>query len=122
MHPGRNLAGCAELGFMLGLSRDSARAAAVAVRDRPARRGGGSELERALLRRSVDAIGAGCERCERCRRTPLIGERVYVRESGAVVCELCRTVDGRPVDSRIVHSSEFGHAVRIRITDQRGAA
>jgi hypothetical protein len=80
-------------------------------------------LERALLRRSVSAIAAGCERCDRCHRTPLIGERVYVRDSGGVVCELCRTLDvGSTVASRVVHSSEFGHAVRIKITDQRDSA
>ena len=110
---------------MLGLARESRRAAATAaaVREKPARRAGEPELERSLLRRSVDAMAAVSERCERCRRTPLIGERVYVRDSGALVCELCRTVDGgRALDSRIVHSSEFGHAVRIKITDQRDLA
>jgi hypothetical protein len=118
------LDGAANSSVMLGLARESSRAAATAaaVRDKPARRGGGSELERALLRRSVDAMAAGCERCDRCHRTPLIGERVYLRDSGRLVCELCRTLDaGTTVDSRVIHSSEFGHAVRIKITDHRDA-
>jgi hypothetical protein len=79
------------------------------------------DLEMALLRRGVDALTAGSERCNRCRRTPLIGERVYVYTSGAVCCELCRALDGeRPLASRIVHGPEFGHTMRI--IDQRAAA
>jgi hypothetical protein len=86
------------------------------LRDMPA-------LELAMLRRSVGEMAAGCERCDRCHRTPLVGERVYVYESGKIRCELCRS--GRrepPLDSRLVHSPEFGHAVRIKITDRRPAA
>jgi hypothetical protein len=79
------------------------------------------DLELALLRRGVDALAAGCERCQRCRRTPLIGERVYVYATGVVRCELCRALDGeRPLASRIVHGPEFGHTMRI--IDQRAAA
>jgi hypothetical protein len=106
---------------MLGLARESRAAApAAAISDAPTRGAGEEELERALLRRSVDAISAGCERCGRCHRTPLIGERVYVYASGVVACELCRALQRESaIDSRIVHSSELGHAVRIRITDRR---
>jgi hypothetical protein len=109
---------------MLGFAREANRAAAAAAaRERPARHGGESDLERALLRRSVGAISAGCERCDRCHRTPLIGERVYAYESDGLICELCRALyRGSPVASRVVHSPEFGHAVRIRITDQRDVA
>ncbi len=85
-----------------------------AVRDMP-------ELELALLRRGVDELSAVCERCEHCRRTPLIGERVYVYAAGALLCELCRTaVPEAPSDSHVVHGPEFGHTMRI--TDQRAAA
>jgi hypothetical protein len=84
------------------------------VRDLP-------ELELAMIRRSVGALGAGCERCDRCHRTPLVGERVYEYESARMLCELCRVMRREaPVSSRIVHGSEFGHAVRI--TDRRTAA
>ena len=84
------------------------------VRDMPA-------LELALMRRGVDDLAAGCERCARCRRTPLVGERVYIYESGAVLCELCRAVERQtPVGSRLVHGPEFGHT--LRITDRRTAA
>jgi hypothetical protein len=79
------------------------------------------ELELALLRRGVDAMSAVSEHCEGCHRTPLIGERVYVYESGGVRCELCRVVNGKhPPQSRIVHGPEFGHTMRI--IDQRSAA
>jgi hypothetical protein len=78
-------------------------------------------LELALLRRGVDALAAGCERCSHCNRTPLIGERVYVYASDTVRCELCRALDSeRPLASRIVHGPEFGHTMRI--TDHRAAA
>jgi len=72
------------------------------------------ELELALLRRGVEEISAGCERCERCRRTVLIGEHVYEYASGALLCELCRTLErSDPVASRLVHGPEFGHTLRI---------
>lgn len=81
------------------------------------------ELELALLRRSVGAIAAGCERCGHCHRTPLVGERVYLYESGEMLCELCRAMRrDPPAVSRVIHSSELGNAVRIRITDRRSAA
>lgn len=79
------------------------------------------ELELALLRRGLDDLAAGCERCEHCHRTPLIGERVYVYESGSILCELCRDLHrDAPHTSRMVHGPEFGHT--LRITDHRAAA
>jgi hypothetical protein len=77
-------------------------------------------LELALLRRGVDQRLSGIECCSRCRRTPLIGERVYVYDQGPVVCELCRSLDpDGPRNSRLVHGPAFGHT--IRILDQRAA-
>ena len=79
------------------------------------------ELELALMRRGVDELVAGEERCERCRRTPLVGERVYTYGSRTVLCELCRVLRrDQPDDSRLIHGPEFGHTMRI--TDQRTAA
>ena len=72
-----------------------------------------ADLELALLRRGVVQRAADIERCGRCRRTPLIGERVYVYERGPVRCELCRSTETRPpVDSHVVHGPEFGHSMR----------
>jgi hypothetical protein len=75
------------------------------------------ELEMALLRRGVDERSNEFERCTRCHRTPLIGERIYQYQGGALACELCRhELPSEPDASRIVH----GHT--IRIIDQRGPA
>ena len=72
------------------------------------------ELEVALLRRGVDERSNEFERCIRCHRTPLIGERVYEYADGKVACALCRPqLHSEPAASRIVH----GHT--IRIIDQR---
>jgi hypothetical protein len=79
------------------------------------------DLELALLRRGLDERLAGSERCTCCHRTPLVGERVYVYESGTIACELCRGGQSRPpINARIVHGPEFGHTMRI--TDRRAAA
>ncbi len=86
----------------------------LAARDMP-------ELELALLRRGVNELAAGCQRCSRCRRTPLIGERVYTFRSGVTVCELCRPLEREaPLGSSVVHGPEFGHTMRV--SDQRAAA
>jgi hypothetical protein len=79
------------------------------------------DLELALLRRGLDERLAGSERCGCCRRTPLVGERVYVYDGGAIACELCKgRQKGAPAETRTVHGPEFGHTMRI--TDQRDAA
>jgi hypothetical protein len=79
------------------------------------------DLELALLRRSLDEMAAGSERCRHCHRTPLIGERVYAYDGDAILCELCRALERKPPSSsRIVHGPEFGHTMRI--SDQRTAA
>ena len=78
------------------------------------------ELELALLREGIEERTAECERCARCSRTPLIGERVYRYERGMIVCELCRSQEPRaPVASSLVHGPAFGHT--IRVIDQRAA-
>jgi hypothetical protein len=79
------------------------------------------ELELALLRRGLDERLAGSERCTCCNRTPLVGERVYVYQSGVIACELCRERQPEsPLQTRTVHGPEFGHTMRI--TDHRAAA
>lgn len=79
------------------------------------------ELELALLRRGVSDLEAHAVRCGHCRRHPLIGERVYGYESGAVLCELCRALEPtRHISSQLVHGPEFGHTMKI--VDQRPAA
>ena len=78
-------------------------------------------LERALLRRGVRHRDASRERCSRCRRTPLVGERVYLAEAGPVICATCRSGEA-PVpslSSRIVRGPGVGRT--IRILDQSAA-
>ena len=83
--------------------------------------GGAPELQLALVRRAVDRRDADRERCRGCRRTPLVGERVYLGPAGAVYCELCRAHEGSEsaLESRVVHGPEFGHTMRL--TDHRAA-
>jgi hypothetical protein len=77
-------------------------------------------LERALLRRSLAGLAEMTERCGRCHRTMLIGERVYEYASGQLRCELCRERErAEPAHSHTVHGPEFGHT--IKIIDRRGA-
>jgi hypothetical protein len=78
------------------------------------------DLELALLRRGMVERAEGSDRCDRCRRTPLIGEHVYLYERGVMLCELCRALHRKtPTRSLLVHGPAFGHT--IRITDRRAA-
>ncbi|HTU87967.1 MAG TPA: hypothetical protein VMF57_20480 [Solirubrobacteraceae bacterium] len=78
------------------------------------------ELQLALVRSAVGRRDADRERCRGCRRTPLIGERVYLDDHGALFCELCRALEAEPLlRSEIVHGPEFGHTMRL--TDHRAA-
>ncbi len=84
------------------------------VRDMP-------DLELALLRRGVDELTAGREHCAKCRRTPLIGERMYAYAGGMTLCELCRVLHrDPPLSWNLVHGPEFGHTMRL--SDHRAAA
>src|SRR4029453_17117594 len=50
-------------------------------------------VEISLLRQSVGALAERRTTCDHCRRTPLVGERVYLYAAAAgerLVCELCR--------------------------------
>ena len=72
-------------------------------------------LERELLRRSLTALTAGREQCAGCRRTPLVGERVYAYADGGLACELCRERRREdPVASEPVRGVEHGQTVRLR--------
>ncbi len=78
------------------------------------------DLELALLRRGVDQRAAGIDRCGQCKRTPLMGERIYVYDTGRMLCELCRSAHrAAPVSSKQVHGPGIEH--RMRITDRRAA-
>ena len=71
------------------------------------------QLERALLRRGMRERRASRTGCIRCRRTPLVGERVYLIEPGKLLCELCRPrAEATPDDWTFVHGPEFGHTLK----------
>ncbi|MDX6718324.1 MAG: hypothetical protein QOJ63_578 [Solirubrobacteraceae bacterium] len=75
---------------------------------------GEPDLERALLRKSVDAATREMDRCADCARTPLIGETLYRYAADATVCELCRPLRAEaPQGSERVRNSECGDAVRV---------
>jgi hypothetical protein len=72
------------------------------------------DLERELLRKSVDSLAAGRHSCTDCGRTPLVGEMLHQYARGKVVCELCRPLRREdPVRSTRVRHSEHGHTVRV---------
>lgn len=72
------------------------------------------ELELALMRRSLAGLAESIERCGRCHRTMLIGERVYEYASGRAVCALCRDRErAAPEQTHLVHGPEFGHTIRV---------
>ena len=72
------------------------------------------DLERAMLRRSVDSLAGEAARCADCGRTPLIGETLYRYAEAAAVCELCKPLRSRaPESSERVRNGEAGHAVRV---------
>ena len=71
-------------------------------------------IEAALLKASVGGLMADREACRHCRRTPLVGERVY--EFGQdIVCELCRPRrTGEPAATHIVRSPERSSVTSAR--------
>jgi len=82
------------------------------------------DLELALLRRSLAGLAEASERCGRCHRSLLVGERVYGYAGGHIACELCRAHEhAEPDETRTVHGPAFGHTLRIvdRRPDRRAA-
>jgi hypothetical protein len=72
------------------------------------------DLERAMLRTSVDLLAGEMHRCADCGRTPLIGEKLYRFASSETVCELCKPLrGGEPEGFERVHTSASGNTVRI---------
>jgi hypothetical protein len=75
-------------------------------------------VEISLLRQSVVALAERRTTCDHCRRTPLVGERVYLYAAAAgerLLCELCRHLRREsPARSELVHSAESAGTVRVR--------
>lgn len=73
------------------------------------------DLSSLLLRKSVGTLARNRERCGKCSRTPLPGERMHEMHNGRVLCELCRLAlpedKRRSVRSERVHASDRPLAV-----------
>lgn len=70
-----------------------------------------------LVRRSVGALSKSRSCCSKCRRTPLVGERLHETDGGRLLCELCvldLPADRHVVSVRRVHASERQLAVGPR--------
>jgi hypothetical protein len=68
-----------------------------------------------LMRQGMGTLRARGHRCADCRRTPLMGETIYVFKGEKLVCELCRHLRrDEPIGSEPVHGSEHGATVRVR--------
>ena len=80
-------------------------------------------LQAALLRRSIDEHTRTGDPCDRCGRTVLTGEHVFVCAGQRIVCELCIGSESEaPQETRLVHGSELGHTIRIVDKRSRQAA
>lgn len=65
---------------------------------------------------STDAPSEAC-RCDGCGRLPLIGESVARYKSGAVRCDLCRSLHHReqPISETLVKHAPDGPHSRVRV-------
>jgi hypothetical protein len=67
------------------------------------------------MRQGMGSIREKRHRCSDCRRTPLIGETIYVYAGDKPVCELCKHLRREePVSSEPVRGGEHGATVRVR--------
>jgi len=72
-----------------------------------------TDLETALMRKSVGDLTAGRHVCDDCGRTPLVGERMFRFGTSATVCELCTPLRRAEPDAAYpVHHMERGITVR----------
>jgi hypothetical protein len=72
-----------------------------------------TDLEAALLRKSVGSLTAGRSTCADCGRTPLVGERMYRYGRHAAVCALCTPLRSAEPDAvELVRHFERGHTVK----------
>ena len=72
------------------------------------------DLAGMLLRRSVGSLDSGRACCSRCRRTPLVGERLHEMDTGRMMCDLC--VTELPEAKRVSVRTERVHAADRHLT------
>jgi hypothetical protein len=71
------------------------------------------DLAAMLLRRSLGSMKSSADRCRKCERTPLPGERMHEMDNGRVLCDLC--LAALPEDDRHAVRSERVHATENRL-------
>jgi len=78
-------------------------------------------IESLLVRRSIGELEARRHTCAHCRRTPLVGERIYLYDGGSrashprLVCELCRPLRREePARSERIMPAEHAGTIRLR--------
>jgi hypothetical protein len=72
-----------------------------------------TDLEAALMRKSVGTLEAGRHTCADCGRTPLVGERMYRFGRSSAVCALCTPLRRTEPDAvELVAHMEQGITVR----------
>ncbi len=72
------------------------------------------DLAGMLLRRSVGSLDSGRASCSRCRRTPLVGERLHEMDTGRMMCDLC--LSELPEGKRMSVRTERVHAADRHLT------
>jgi hypothetical protein len=71
-------------------------------------------LQAAMLQRSIDKHTRTGDPCDRCGRTVLTGERVFVCAGQRIICELCIGFESEaPLETRLVHGAELGSSIRV---------
>jgi hypothetical protein len=79
------------------------------------------EIASILLRNSLGSLHSDPPQCSRCRRSPLVGELLYLLGSGRRACSLCvarsASIEGEPVEAERVRSTER----RLAVVQQRAA-
>jgi hypothetical protein len=78
------------------------------------------DLDAMLVRSSIGALAFYGERCGRCERTPLPGERLHELDGGRMLCDLCFAL--LPEERRLAVRSERVHASDRRLAVVRRAA
>ena len=71
-------------------------------------------LQAAILQRSLDKRSRTGDPCDRCGRTVLTGERVFVCAGQRIICELCIGFESEaPLETRLVHGAELVSSMRV---------
>ena len=66
------------------------------------------------VQRTMDKHTRTGDPCDRCGRSVLTGEQVFICRGARIVCELCIGFESEaPLETRLVHGAELGSTIRI---------